>query len=120
MDLNEMVAEKIRALYRRGHPRDLYDLWFVLTVLAPHIPSSALPSQVDEAAIAALVPRKFRPALVRGGWDYSQLYVRAEANAVQWEPLLRGLLLDPPPFDVAFTAVQRTLRFLRAVRPVRS
>lgn len=26
MDLHEMVAEKVRALYQRGNPRDLYDL----------------------------------------------------------------------------------------------
>jgi predicted nucleotidyltransferase component of viral defense system len=129
MVLNEMVAEKVRALSQRGHPRDLYDLWFVLTALpalAPPTPSSASlaspapPSQVDEAVIAGLIPRKFRPTLVRGGWDYGRLYVRAEANATQWEPLLRGLVPDPPSFDGALTAVQRALRFLRAVRPIRS
>jgi nucleotidyltransferase AbiEii toxin of type IV toxin-antitoxin system len=51
MDLNEMIAEKVRALYQRGHPRDLYDLWFVLTALAPPLPASAspaLPSQGDK------------------------------------------------------------------------
>lgn len=114
MDLNEMVTEKVRALYQRGHPRDLYDLWFVLTTL------TALPDQVDETTVAALIPRKFRPPLVRGGWEYGRLYVQIERNAAQWEPLLGGLVPDAPPFDEALATVQRGLRFLRALRPVRS
>lgn len=27
----ELLAEKIRALFVRGKPRDLFDLWFLLT-----------------------------------------------------------------------------------------
>lgn len=30
MDLKEILAEKVKAIMWRAHPRDLYDLWFLL------------------------------------------------------------------------------------------
>jgi predicted nucleotidyltransferase component of viral defense system len=110
MDLNEMVSEKIRALFQRGHPRDLYDLWFIFTRLA---------GQVDEATVARLVPQKIRRPMVKRRWDYGELYDRIEANASQWQSLLRGLVPDPPSYEEALAAAQRNLRFLRGLDAAR-
>jgi uncharacterized protein len=102
MRIDEMVAEKVRALYQRGNPRDLYDLWFAFTA-----PAIAL----DRAAIADLVPRKIRPPFVAHGWDRSRLYDRLLANRGDWEPLI-AVAPDRPLFDTAFDVVERGLRFL--------
>lgn len=35
LSAKELLAEKIRALFKRGKPRDLFDLWFLLTKKIP-------------------------------------------------------------------------------------
>lgn len=35
LSAKELLAEKIRALFKRGKPRDLFDLWFLLTKKTP-------------------------------------------------------------------------------------
>lgn len=35
LSAKELLAEKIRALFKRGKPRDLFDLWFLLTKKVP-------------------------------------------------------------------------------------
>lgn len=35
LSAKELLAEKIRALFKRGKPRDLFDLWFLLTKRIP-------------------------------------------------------------------------------------
>lgn len=62
MDLHEMVAEKMRALYQRGNPRDLFDLWFIY----------ALSGQVvDPHVVAGLTPRSFASSAVGGSGNVS-------------------------------------------------
>jgi predicted nucleotidyltransferase component of viral defense system len=99
LDLHEIVSEKIRALFQRGNPRDLYDLWFIFVkvILA-----------VDAATVARLIPIKFR--LVSGGWRKHQLYENIEANRSTWESAFRSLITDPPGYEEALVAVQRALR----------
>jgi predicted nucleotidyltransferase component of viral defense system len=103
MDLSEMVAEKIRALYQRGNPRDLYDLWFIFTRLG---------EQVDRQQVARLLPEKFRPPLVAGGWNRARLYDRIAIEQPTWDATLRNLVSQPLPFDAALSLVERELRFL--------
>jgi predicted nucleotidyltransferase component of viral defense system len=103
MDLHEMVAEKVRAMYQRGNPRDLYDLWFVFTRLA---------SSVDLGTVVQLIPGKFRPPLVRGGWDRSRLFTRMDEERHTWDDALDALAPDHPPFDDARTTVEQALRML--------
>jgi hypothetical protein len=103
MDLNEMVADKIRAMYQRGNPRDLYDLWFIFTQLA---------GSVDPVTVAHLIPSKFRPPLVRGGWDGGRLFTRMDEERHTWEDALDALAPGHPSFDEARITVERALRFL--------
>jgi predicted nucleotidyltransferase component of viral defense system len=99
LHLHEIVAEKMRALYQRGNPRDLYDLWFILIKLA---------ARIDPATVAGLIPIKFR--LVSGGWRKQQLYDNIEANSGTWDDAFRLLVVDPPAFEETLVAVQRALR----------
>lgn len=103
MVLDEMVSEKVRALYQRGNPRDLYDLWFVFT--QPDLP-------LDPARISALVPAKFHERFVRRGWNRSALYEKIEAGASTWAETMRALVAEFPDFDEALMTVQKALRFL--------
>lgn len=103
MDIQEMVCEKLRALYQRGNPRDLYDLWFITKQ-----PSITL----DPDTIVQLLPEKFRPPLVRGGWDRARLYERMEGNAGAWRETLKAVAPNHPDYDEALRSVQRALRFL--------
>lgn len=102
MRIDEMVAEKVRALYQRGNARDLYDLWFIFgmdrgIVIAPE-------------EVTAILPEKFR--LVSGGWQRERLFVRVEEQAETWDGTLRVLLPEFPSFDDALELAKRSLRFL--------
>jgi predicted nucleotidyltransferase component of viral defense system len=103
MRIEEMVAEKLRALYQRGNPRDLYDLWFIFT--SPAI-------AVEAAGVVDLLSRKFDPEFVASGWNRERLYARIEQQATQWDRLLSGVAPDRPPYEEALLEVQRALRFL--------
>ena len=103
MRVDEMVAEKIRALYQRGNPRDLYDLWYVFVDAS---------IGVDARTVAELIPAKF--AHVAGGWDRARLYERMEQEAGQWDRLLAAVAPDRPPYEEALRTVQHALRFLPA------
>ncbi len=104
MRANEMVAEKVRAMYQRGQPRDLYDLWFLFT--HPQV-------QIDDSVVAELIPYKFKPGLVAGGFDRSRLYDRIRGNEHTWDDTLRDLVPEYPSFDDALVTVERRLRPLR-------
>jgi len=49
--LEEMLAEKLRALLRRSYPRDLYDVWYLLTVQREHL---------DQVRLRHIVAAKFQ------------------------------------------------------------
>ena len=99
MDPHEMVAEKVRALYQRGNPRDLFDLWFLYS-----LPDTI----VDAHTVARLVPMKFR--LVGGGWRRERLYDRIRANEEEWQRALHLLVTTLPTFDDALATVEAALR----------
>lgn len=99
MDLHEMIAEKLRALYQRGNPRDLYDLWFLF---------SQQGTAIDPNRVAALVPDKFK--VVSGGWKRERLYDRIRAAEPAWSEALRLLVTAPPTFTDALSVVEKALR----------
>jgi predicted nucleotidyltransferase component of viral defense system len=79
MALDEMVSEKLRALYQRGNARDLFDLWFIL---------AGQSTPIDPDRVKTLLPHKFHERHVRGGWVRSKLYTRIEANAESQQRIL--------------------------------
>ncbi|MBI4493718.1 MAG: nucleotidyl transferase AbiEii/AbiGii toxin family protein [Chloroflexi bacterium] len=103
MTINEMVTEKIRAMYQRGNPRDVYDLWFVFS--HDHI-------RLDQQVICQLIPEKFRQPFVAGGWNRGRLYDRVHQEAHAWDATLRDLVPEYPSLDDALSLIERSLRFL--------
>jgi hypothetical protein len=90
-------------MYQRGNPRDLYDLWFIFTKLA---------GEIDPATVAQLIPVKFRPPLVRGGWERARLFARMDEEQHTWDDALDALAPGHPSFAEARATVERALRFL--------
>jgi predicted nucleotidyltransferase component of viral defense system len=103
MKIEEMICEKMRALYQRGNPRDLYDLWFVFTHAN---------IVVETEPIVNMIEHKFRPPFVAGGWDRSRLYDLISQHEGDWEHTLRAQTPDFPGFDDALSVVQKALHFL--------
>jgi len=108
LNVNEMVAEKCRALYQRGNPRDLYDLWYLFG-------GGGQVAEIDSDQVAELIPMKFKREFVASGWDYARLYGRMLEEEKTWSTLA-DLIPDPPPFDEAMDLVQKALRFLKQAK----
>ena len=106
MPIEEIVAEKMRALYQRAKPGDLYDLFFILD-------SPTLNCDLEQTN--RLLPTKF--ALVAGKWRRARFFKRLEERATQiellWESALADVILgELPPFDETIATVRRRLRRL--------
>ena len=85
MDLREILAEKIRALYMRSAPRDLFDLWILARRGVPlEIPL------VDEKLVWWRPDVKYSPPAVRE---------RIAHLEPTWDRDLRPLLANVPPFS---------------------
>ena len=93
MDLREILAEKIRALYMRSAPRDLFDLWILARRGVPlEIPL------VDEKLVWWRPDVKYSPPAVRE---------RIAHLEPTWDRDLRPLLANVPPFsEVAEHAIR--------------
>ena len=90
--LVEVFAEKMRALFERTRPRDLYDVWRL----------SGL-----ELDVTGIVVDKFGFKGVR--FDLDGLRVRRGDFGSAWRSSLRHQLRDLPSFDLVFEGVVRSL-----------
>jgi predicted nucleotidyltransferase component of viral defense system len=81
MTVKEMLAEKVRAIFARGKPRDLYDLWFFLRRGVRLDPG--------------LINRKLR--LYRMRFDAEKFARCVEAMGKRWEVDLKNLVVGSPP-----------------------
>ena len=87
MELEEMVAEKLRAALMRKAPRDYFDLWLVL----------------KEAALnASLVPELVMAKLETVGLKYDPAMLWGELDMLErlWEEDLRELMPRVPEFSI--------------------
>lgn len=105
LDPHDLVAEKIRTLFQRAQPRDLYDTWFYLTKSDFHLSPATLRGALD---------RKFQ--LTRLG-RYRESAWRAHLEEIEltWEPTLLGVLHPDqiPDFSTVSSEVDAALRGLR-------
>ncbi|WP_202319137.1 nucleotidyl transferase AbiEii/AbiGii toxin family protein [Archaeoglobus neptunius] len=90
--LQEIFAEKIRSLFQRTRPRDLYDVW-LLSKLG-----------LD---VSGIIDEKFRFKGVKA--DFDGLLRRKEDFRNAWESSLRHQLRDLPDFNVVFDDVMEFL-----------
>lgn len=81
--LDEIFAEKVRALIIRGKPRDLYDVWVLL--------GSGI--QIDYR----LINKKLR--LYQKTFNFSEFRRKIEDSEKEWNTDLRGLLPQILPFE---------------------
>ena len=87
--LKEMVAEKIRSLFQRVRPRDLYDVW-------------SLRDRVDYPGIVTEIREKclFRNIVM----DLDFLYGRRDDYRAAWNNSLRHQMNEVPDFEMVFEA----------------
>ena len=106
MSIHEIVSEKIRAMYQRGNPRDLFDLWFIF--FRANV-------MIDFGKVNDLIPHKFDPDIVAGGWNRGRLYARIRQQENEWAGALKALVpaADRVSFDEALSVVETALRPLR-------
>jgi len=95
MDEREILAEKIRAVFSRESPRDVYDAWFLLV-------KKGVPFD------ASITSRKLK--LARARFDAGNFLERIESKKAMWQKDLEPLALGPlPTFTSVKTDIERTI-----------
>ena len=92
--LEEIVAEKIRALFERVRPRDLYDVWYLW-------------DEIDKEKILNIFPEKCRHRGVKT--NIQSLKNRKDDFASAWESSLSHQLKKIPNFNSTFDKVIKIL-----------
>lgn len=95
LSLEEILSEKCRALMMRPAPRDLYDIWFLLSKGV----------KLDEL----LVRKKLKP--YREDWNEEAFEDRIEDLDATWQRDLTGLLPEVPDFNNVVKSVRSQLKF---------
>ncbi len=85
--LGEIIAEKIRSIFQRTRPRDLYDLWYLW-------------DRVDKRKAFDILPEKFKLKDIEP--DITDFKRRKEDFKNAWENSLRHQLNELPDFDEVF------------------
>ena len=93
-DIREILAEKIRSIFQRGFPRDLYDVWYLLENGV----------KVDKA----LIDEKFNFKGIRV--DIQQIESEREKIHSAWHASLEGVLSNVPDFNIVFEQVLDELK----------
>ncbi|MHA1278049.1 MAG: nucleotidyl transferase AbiEii/AbiGii toxin family protein [Candidatus Helarchaeota archaeon] len=88
--LEEIVAEKIRALFERTRPRDIYDIW-------------ALSDKIDKKQMLSILMEKFKFKNVT--FDISSINRRIDDFGHAWESSLSHQMRDLPEFNEVFSKV---------------
>lgn len=92
--LQEIFSEKVRSLFERTRPRDLYDVWY-------------LSRMVELEETVPVIKRKFEH---RGVELRIELFLeRRELFRGAWAPSLKNQLKELPSFDQVFAEVERML-----------
>ena len=92
--LEEIMAEKIRSLFQRTRPRDLYDVWYLW-------------DKVDEKKVFKILPEKFSAKDVEV--DTKGLEKRRNDFKNAWETSLSHQLKDLPEFGEVFLTIIRRM-----------
>lgn len=79
MDEKEILAEKVRAIYEREKPRDVYDIWYLLT-------KRGVP--FDEKLANRKLSEKFKP---------DKFFIKIEEKKTSWERDLGALIAGELP-----------------------
>jgi len=88
--LEEILAEKIRSLFQRTRPRDLYDVWYLW-------------DRVEKKKVLEILAEKFRTKNVE--MDIKDFEQRRNEYKNAWERSLRRQLKALPEFEDVFSTV---------------
>ncbi len=88
--LEEILAEKIRSLFQRTRPRDLYDIWYLW-------------NRVEKKKVLEILPEKFKTKNVEV--DIKDFERRKNDFKKAWENSLRHQLKALPEFEDVFSTV---------------
>ena len=93
-NIREILAEKIRSIFQRGFPRDLYDVWYLLENGV----------KVDKP----LLDEKFNFK----GIKVNILQIESEREKIQsaWRASLEGVLSNVPDFNIVFEQILDELK----------
>lgn len=99
--LEEMLAEKLRAMLRRCYPRDIYDVWYLLKYHR---------ERLDRPLFLRVLDKKCRYK----GYTFSSaedflLPARREGMSEAWDTSLQHLVSMLPPYEVVMTDLQSLL-----------
>lgn len=92
--LEEIIAEKLRALFQRTRPRDLYDIWFMRDNLESETILKVFSEKCEDKDI---IP------------DLKQLMIRRLNFAHSWENSLKHLIKPLPDFNNTFEEVMEII-----------
>ena len=88
--LEEIMAEKIRSLFQRTRPRDLYDVLYLW-------------DKIDRRKVFKILPEKFKTKNVE--MDIKDFERRKDDFKNAWESSLRHQLKELPEFEEVFSTV---------------
>ena len=95
--LEEIIAEKIRSIFQRTRPRDLYDLWYLW-------------NNVDPKKAFEILPDKFGSKNIQP--DMKDLKRRKDDFRNAWTNSLRHQLKALPDFDKAYEDVEKKIEYM--------
>lgn len=93
-DLREILAEKVRSLFQRTRPRDLYDVWYLSGI-------------IDLRSIEKMMEVKFKFKSVEMNIDI--FFLKEEKFRRAWINSLKHQMRDVPDFDSVFNDVTEEL-----------
>jgi predicted nucleotidyltransferase component of viral defense system len=95
--LEEIMGEKVRSLFERTRPRDLYDVWYFR-------------DKLDDNVISDLILKKCRFKNLKP--DMDSIIKRKDDFRASWENSLSHQLKDLPDFDETYNNVTSILKEL--------
>jgi predicted nucleotidyltransferase component of viral defense system len=94
--LEEIMAEKIRSLFQRTHPRDLYDIW-------------QLSGHVDHDQVRSILPLKCAYKKVIP--NTSLILAKKDQFEAAWDPTFRHQMKTIPSFQEAYERMEEVIGF---------
>jgi predicted nucleotidyltransferase component of viral defense system len=99
--LEEMLAEKLRAMLRRCYPRDLYDVWYLLRQHGEHLDRPLLLHALEEKC-------RYKGYTFSSAGDFLLPAQRA-GMAGAWQTSLRHLASSFPSYEIVVAELQALL-----------
>jgi predicted nucleotidyltransferase component of viral defense system len=108
MNIREILAEKIRALLQRGKPRDVFDVWFLVSKKGMRVDPKMVREKLARSYEAAPAKRKASAAF----YSHADVIGKVrEITDLAWKRELGGLLIKNSPSRETIVAdVSKTLR----------